>query len=78
MLILENTMALISAKKTPEKEKIKIEISKDIYSEIKEYCSWVGIDDISYFFEESSIMIFSKDKEWKQHRKEKKQAIESV
>ncbi|CZG72522.1 TPA: hypothetical protein JBE10_15975 [Legionella pneumophila subsp. pneumophila] len=71
-------MALISAKKAPEKEKIKIEISKEIYSEIKEYCSWVGIDDISYFFEESSIMIFSKDKEWKQHRKEKKQAIESV
>ncbi len=78
MLILENTMALISAKKTPEKEKIKIEISKEIYSEIKEYCLWVGIDDISYFFEESSIMIFSKDKEWKQHRKEKKQAISSV
>ncbi|WP_241652528.1 hypothetical protein, partial [Legionella pneumophila] len=77
-LILENAMALISAKKAPEKEKIKIEISKEIYSEIKEYCSWVGIDNISYFFEESSIMIFSKDKEWKQHRKEKKQAIESV
>ncbi|ARM35565.1 hypothetical protein B0B39_18705 (plasmid) [Legionella longbeachae] len=71
-------MALISAKKTPEKEKIKIEISKEIYSEIKEYCLWVGIDDISYFFEESSIMIFSKDKKWKQHRKEKKQAITSI
>lgn len=37
-------MALINPRKTPEKEKIKIEISKDIYSEIKEYCSWVGID----------------------------------
>ncbi|HCX3739432.1 TPA: hypothetical protein OZN06_001319, partial [Legionella pneumophila] len=56
-------MALISARKAPEKEKIKIEISKDIYSEIKEYCSWVGIDDISHFFEESAFMIFSKDKE---------------
>ncbi|CZP44340.1 hypothetical protein [Legionella pneumophila] len=65
-------MALINARKTPEKEKIKIEMSKEIYSEIKEYCSWAGIDDISYFLEESSIMIFSKDKEWKQHRKEKK------
>ncbi|HIF0232306.1 TPA: hypothetical protein ACXYK5_002224 [Legionella pneumophila] len=71
-------MALINAKKTPEKEKIKIEISKDIYSEIKEYCSWAGIDDISHFFEESSMMIFSKDKEWKQHQKEKKSPIESV
>ncbi|HAT3877935.1 TPA: hypothetical protein I8669_002769 [Legionella pneumophila] len=71
-------MALINARKTPEKEKIKIEINKEIYAEIKEYCSWAGIDDISHFFEESSIMIFSKDKEWKRHRKEKKQAIESV
>jgi hypothetical protein len=64
-------MALISAKITPEKEKIKIEITKDIYSEIKAYCLWVGIDDISHFFEESSVMIFAKDKEWKQHKKEK-------
>ncbi|WP_298624821.1 hypothetical protein [uncultured Legionella sp.] len=71
-------MALINARKTPEKEKIKIEISKDIYAEIKEYCSWVGIDDISHFFEESSMMIFSKDKEWKQHQKEKKSPIKSV
>lgn len=31
-------MALISAKKPSEKEKIKIEISKDIHSEIKDYC----------------------------------------
>ncbi|HAT6349350.1 TPA: hypothetical protein ACVNTL_002183 [Legionella pneumophila] len=65
-------MALISARKAPDTEKIKIEISKDIYSEIKEYCLWAGIDNISHFFEESSMLIFSKDKEWKQHRKEKK------
>lgn len=70
-------MALIAAKKITDKEKIKLEISKDIYSEIKEYCSWAGIDNISHFFEESSIMIFSKDKEWKQHKKEKKLTIES-
>lgn len=72
-------MALISAKKAPETEKIKIEISKHIYLEIKEYCSWAGIDDISHFFEESSIMIFAKDKEWKHHRKEKsKSVVESI
>lgn len=65
-------MALISARKSPETEKIKIGINKNIYSEIKDYCLWAGIDDISHFFEEASIMIFSKDKEWKQHRKEKK------
>lgn len=69
-------MALINARKTPEKEKIKIEISKDIYSEIKEYCSWVVIDDISHFFEESSMMIFSKDKEWKQSKKNRNKLID--
>ncbi|RMW99888.1 hypothetical protein [Legionella jordanis] len=65
-------MALINAKKPTEKEKIKIEINKDVYSEIKEYCSWVGIDDIDYFFEESSTMIFAKDKDWKDYKKKNK------
>ncbi|KTC84383.1 hypothetical protein Ldro_2986 [Legionella drozanskii LLAP-1] len=43
-------MALISAKITPEKEKIKIEITKYIYSEIKAYCSWAGIEMYQSFY----------------------------
>ncbi len=64
-------MALINAKKLPEKEKIKIEINKDIYSEIKEYCAWAGIGEIDHFFEESAAFIFSKDKDWKKINSQK-------
>lgn len=60
-------MALINAKKIADKEKIKIDIDKDIYAEIKSYCTWSGISDVDYFFEEAATFIFSKDKEWKNH-----------
>jgi hypothetical protein len=58
-------MALISAKKIADKEKIKIEINKEIYTEIQNYCEWAGITDLDHFFEEAATFIFSKDKEWK-------------
>ena len=32
-------MALIAAKKIKDKEKIKLEMDKDIYSEIQKYCA---------------------------------------
>lgn len=60
-------MALIAAKKIKDKEKIKLEMDKDIYSEIQKYCAWAGISEIEHFFEEAASFIFSKDKEWKNH-----------
>jgi hypothetical protein len=62
-------MALINAKKISDKEKIKLEIDKDIYSTINKYCEWAGIDDINYFFEEAIRFVFSKDSDWKKHLK---------
>lgn len=61
-------MALITAPKTLEKDKIKIEINSVTYAEIKKYCAWSGISEIDYFFEEAAHYILSKDKEWKQHQ----------
>lgn len=58
-------MALITARKVQDKEKLKIEINQDIYSEIQSYCSWAGIDDLNHFFEEAASFVFSKDKDWK-------------
>ncbi|MBN9229589.1 MAG: hypothetical protein BGO90_06210 [Legionella sp. 40-6] len=60
-------MALLNAKRIADKEKIKLEIDKDIYAEIKNYCTWSGISEIDHFFEEAASFIFSKDKEWKNH-----------
>lgn len=61
-------MALITAPKPLEKEKIKIEINSAIYAEIKKYCAWSGISKMDYFFEEAANYILSKDKEWKKHQ----------
>lgn len=60
-------MALIAANKIKDKEKIKLEMDKDVYSEIQKYCSWAGISEIEHFFEEAASFIFSKDKEWKNY-----------
>jgi DNA-binding transcriptional regulator GbsR (MarR family) len=62
-------MALIAAKKIDEKEKIKIDINKEIYKNIQNYCEWSGIEDINHFFEESANFIFSKDKDWKDYQR---------
>jgi len=58
-------MALITAKKINDVEKIKVEINKEIYAEIQRYCQWAGINEIDHFFEEAATFIFSKDKDWK-------------
>lgn len=67
-------MALISAKKHNVKEKIKLDIDKEIYNEIEKYCAWEKIDDISYFFEEAASYILSKDKTWKAYKSKNKPA----
>lgn len=58
-------MALITAKKINDVEKIKVEINKEIYAEIQRYCKWAGINEVDHFFEEAATFIFSKDKDWK-------------
>lgn len=67
-------MAIINVKQISSKEKIKEEISSDILKEIKEYCAWVGINDLGFFFEEAAMFVFSKDKEWKDHQREIKRS----
>ncbi|BCA97248.1 hypothetical protein TUM19329_36090 (plasmid) [Legionella antarctica] len=73
-------MALINAKKIDDKEKIKLEINKEIYAEIQKYCAWAGINEMDHFFEEAASFIFSKDKDWKNYERsiEPKKTNESV
>ena len=68
-------MALIAARKIKDKEKIKLEIDKDIYSEIQQYCEWIGIANIDHFFEEAATYIFSKDKDWNKYLKTRKKEV---
>ena len=62
-------MALIAAQKTTVKEKIKLDIDKEIYSDIQKYCVWSGISEMDHFFEEAASYILSKDKDWKKHQR---------
>ena len=68
-------MALITAKKLTNKEKIKLEIDQETYAQINKYCEWTGISNIDHFFEEAAAYIFSKDKEWNKYLKSSKKEI---
>ena len=63
-------MPIINTQNKTKKIKLKTqEIDSNIYDEINEYCSWVGIDDISFFIEEAARHVFKTDSEWKKHKK---------
>lgn len=68
-------MALITAKKPTNKEKIKLEIDQETYSKINKYCEWAGIPNIDHFFEEAANYIFLKDKDWNKYFKTNKKEI---
>lgn len=60
-------MALLTPKKIVEQTKIKLAIDKDLFDQINDYCSWVGISDINDFFTLSAQFILDSDKDWKNH-----------
>lgn len=62
-------MALIAPKKISSTEKIKLEMDRDILSDINKYCEWAGISNIEHFIEEAAKHVFLNDKDWKKHIK---------
>ena len=69
-------MAIINGKRSTQKDRIKAMVCSDTVKQINEYCEWANIDDIGFFIEESAAFIFSKDKEWKDHKRSKnKEAV---
>ncbi len=68
-------MAIITSKRSTKKERIKVDINAEIYSQIEQYCQWASIDDLGFFLEEAACFIFAKDKDWKQYKKATKKAI---
>ena len=65
-------MALIERKKEIQKDRVKIEMSSEILSKIDEYMKWADIDDLGYFLEESAMLVFKSDRDWKKHQKQSK------
>lgn len=69
-----NIMAIINGARAFKKNNINVEINAEVLEQIKAYCSWANISDISFFFEEAATFVFAKDKEWKAERKIAKRA----
>ena len=62
-------MTIIKKPESINKEKFKIEIVDSVSSEIKDYMKFIGVDDPSHFFTEAAKFVFSKDSDWKKHKK---------
>jgi hypothetical protein len=70
-------MAIINGTRAVKKSNINLEINAEVLEQIKTYCAWANISDVSFFFEEAATFVFAKDKEWKAHRKIAKRAKKS-
>lgn len=62
-------MAIINGERAQKKSDISIEINTNVLEQIKSYCEWANISDISWFLEEAACYVFAKDKEWKALKK---------
>lgn len=67
-------MAIINGNRAFKKSELAVEVNTEVLEEIKAYCAWANISDISFFFEEAATFVFAKDKEWKANRKQAKRA----
>lgn len=63
-------MPIINSQTKKNKDHFKIDIDSEVSQEIKNYMEWAGINDLSFFIEEAATLVFSKDKEWRNHKKE--------
>lgn len=52
----------------PKKEQVRVRLEKSIMSDITAYCAWAGIS-LDRFMEQSALMVFDRDKEWKEQKK---------
>lgn len=67
-------MAIINGTRAFKKSEAVIEINAEVLDQVKAYCAWANISDISFFFEEAATFVFAKDKEWKARCKNEKRA----
>ena len=64
-------MPLIPGKPTNEKEDVRFRMEASTYKEMLDYCQWAGLrDDVAHFLNEAASMVLTKDKDWKQYKKQ--------
>ena len=62
--------AVISSQKKMDKTRLKFEIDTALLEEIKAYMAYADVKDIDHFFAEAAHFVFSKDKGWKDRKKQ--------
>ena len=66
-------MALIDKPNSDKLENIKLKLSPEILAEVEQYCDWAGFKgDLTHFFTNAATFVLTKDKDWKQFKKNKK------
>lgn len=53
-----------------KKEQVRVRLEKNILTEIIAYCEWADISQ-DYFIEQSALVVFDRDKEWKEKKQKK-------
>ena len=68
---MEFLMTIIKPKILPKFISLKLKIDEKLKANVDEYCCLADIKDISYFFTEAAEFVFSKDKKWQEHMRQK-------
>lgn len=62
-------MSLIKPKSVAKRKQVRINILESIAEEAEAYCKWAGLNKLDDFFEQAAQLVFSKDKDWKNQKK---------
>jgi hypothetical protein len=66
-------MALIDKPNGGKLENVKFKLPPALLAEVEQYCEWAGFKgDLTHFFINAATFVLTKDKDWKQFKKSKK------
>jgi hypothetical protein len=61
----------------PQKEQIRMRLEKNLLAEMQAYCNWAGLS-LEHFLEQAALLVFDKDKDWREQKKQANMASESA
>lgn len=63
---------ITSNKEAISKEKIKLELNREVLKNAESYMNWANVDDLNFFIEECINFVLAKDKDWKKFKMDAK------
>lgn len=64
-------MPLLKPSLKSNKKIIRLNMPEELVKNIDEYCKWAKIQKMEDFFEQAALLVFNKDKDWRNHLGEK-------